>query len=43
MGETERIVLDYTIGLEVTHDTCFNEIISLQSLKLGLLQLAIHI
>ncbi|MGH8071590.1 MAG: hypothetical protein ACRERE_41425 [Candidatus Entotheonellia bacterium] len=43
MAETERIILDHIIGLEVTRDTCFNEILSLQSLRHGLLQLAVHV
>jgi len=43
MGETEKIILDHTIGLEVARDVCFNEIMSLQSLRLGLFQLATHV
>lgn len=40
---TQSIILDHIISLEVTQDVCFNEIGSLQSLRLGLLQLAIHV
>ena len=43
MGETARIILDHIVGLEVGRDTCFNEIVSLQSLRLGLLHLAVHV
>jgi len=43
MGGTEKIILDHIIGLEVARDVCFNELVSLQSLRLGLLQLAVQV
>ncbi len=39
----KKIILDHVTGLEASQEDCFNEIMSLESLRLGLFQLAAYV